>query len=60
MLLEQGWPITEVAHRLGDDVQTIARTYAHRLRDSDRELSFLDELGPVIRNEATRTHDIPI
>jgi integrase len=44
MLLDEGWPITDVAHRLGDDVQTIARTYAHKLRDSDRDLGFLDEL----------------
>jgi len=45
MLLDEGWPITEVAHRLGDNVQTVARTYAHKLRDSDRALDFLDELG---------------
>jgi len=45
MLLAQGWPLTDVAHRLGDDVQTVAKTYAHRLRDSERDLSFLDELG---------------
>jgi integrase/recombinase XerD len=45
MLLDEGWPITDVAHRLGDDVQTIARTYAHKLRDSDRDLGFLDDLA---------------
>jgi integrase/recombinase XerD len=47
MLLEQGWPLTEVAHRLGDDVHTVAKTYAHKLRDSKRDLGFLDSLGSV-------------
>jgi integrase len=45
MLLDEGWPITDVAARLGDDVQTVAKTYARKLRDSDRDLSFLDRLG---------------
>lgn len=45
LLLDEGWPITEVAHRLGDDVQTVSRTYAHKLRDSERDLGFLDSLG---------------
>lgn len=50
ILLDAGWPITDVAHRLGDDVQTIARTYAHKLRDSDRSLDFLDQLGNTVGN----------
>lgn len=45
VLLDEGWPITDVAHRLGDDVQTISKTYAHKLRDSERDLGFLDSLG---------------
>ncbi len=42
MLLDRGWPITDVAHRLGDDVATVQAVYAHKLKDSDRDLSFLD------------------
>jgi hypothetical protein len=55
MLLDEGWPITEVANRLGDDVQTVAKTYAHKMRDSERDLSFLDALGSGIRDEETET-----
>ncbi len=51
ILLDEAWPITEVAHRLGDDVQTVARTYAHKLRDSDRSLDFLDALGNTEGNK---------
>jgi integrase len=51
ILLDEGWPITEVAHRLGDDVQTVARTYAHKLPDSDRDLGFLDGLGNAEGNK---------
>ncbi|MBV8943285.1 MAG: tyrosine-type recombinase/integrase, partial [Solirubrobacterales bacterium] len=54
ILLDEHWPITEVAHRLGDDVQTVAKTYAHKLRDSDRGLSFLDELAPRVESEEQR------
>ena len=51
ILLDEAWPITEVAHRLGDDVQTVARTHAHKLRDSDRSLDFLDALGNTEGNK---------
>jgi integrase/recombinase XerD len=41
-LHDHGWPLTEIADRLGDDVETVSRTYAHKLKDSDRDLAFLD------------------
>jgi integrase len=45
MLLDQGWPPTDVAKRLGDDVRTVVKTYAHAMPDAKRDLSFFDELG---------------
>ena len=46
ILLDQGWPITEVAHRLGHaNAAVTAAIYGHKLRDRRRDLSFLDELG---------------
>ena len=47
VLIDQGWPITDVAHRLGDDVTTVQKVYAHKLRDSDRDLSFLEIRDPL-------------
>ena len=41
-LLDNGWPIADVADRLGDDVATVRATYEHALKDSDRDLSFLE------------------
>lgn len=54
ILLDERWPITDVAHRLGDDVQTVSKTYAHKLRDSERDLGFLDSLGNVGNGWATQ------
>jgi integrase len=57
MLLDEGWPITDVADRLGDDVQTITKTYARKLRDRDRDVSFMDDLGngaPAERKQRKR------
>ena len=46
ILLDQGWRIAEVAHRLGHaNAATTAAIYGHKLRDRRRDLSFLDELG---------------
>lgn len=59
VLLDAGWPITDVAHRLGDDVQTVSKTYAHKLRDSERDLSFLDSLGNVGNDWATQRPETP-
>ena len=52
MLIDQGWPITDVAHRLGDDVATVQKIYLHKLRDSDRDLSFMDVAAPVDATDA--------
>lgn len=46
ILLDQGWTIAEVAERLGHANPAItAAVYSHRMRDRQRELSFLDGLG---------------
>jgi len=45
ILLDQGWPLTDVAHRLGDDPAVLASIYAHKMRDRRRDLSFLEELA---------------
>ena len=58
LLLSKGWPITEVAHRLGDNVQTVQQVYAHKLRDSNRDLSFLD-VGNAWANEHPETDANP-
>lgn len=43
MLLDQGWSIPDVAHRLGHANPAItAQVYSHRMRDRDHDLSFLD------------------
>jgi integrase len=60
MLLNANWPITDVAHRLGDDVQTVAKTYAHKLRDSHRDLGFLDELGNAWATQDPETAANPV
>jgi hypothetical protein len=52
-MLAGGAPLTAVAGHLGDEVATVARTYAHWLRD-DRHIPAeeLDRLfGPVADDE---------
>lgn len=52
-LLAEGAPITAVAGYLGDKVETVARTYAHWLRDDrDVPVEILDRvLAPLARHE---------
>lgn len=41
MLLAAGWPLPAVADRLGDTVETVAKTYAHAMPGEHRDLGFL-------------------
>jgi integrase len=53
ILLDEGWSIPEVSHRLGHaDPAITARVYAHRMQDRRRELSFLDALAPPVPQDA--------
>jgi integrase len=43
MLLSEGWPLPDVAERLGHaDPSITARVYSHQVRDRRRDVSFLD------------------